>query len=970
MTRAISRRAFVTGLAGGFSGLLLPGCGNDEVPGRYTEADIAGLAAQRERERAASGKGRFGPQRYRGYRGLAELPWFEIDAQGQLRCVADDFAPAIDIHCHFGMSLGVAPELDLHAAPTRVRHLLDCDATDPGCELDLDVYINANFTEDDLWDLRLGAVAQATVGSSAAETQTIPNLIAEMDQTRVGRALILPIAIGLPIGDDSLEGEGGDDVILGGPGHDDIDGDEGEDFLDGGAGNDYLDADDHDDDDAIPGELGDLVLGGPGNDTLRGSEGVGLLDGEGGNDTVLGKHGNDFVLGGADNDNLFGGSGNDILEGGPGSDFLDGGSGFDQEFQEQGPGLLGIAGFMAGFDAVFDHDRFFYVDPGNPTEDRPARAWVQPYLDMLINDTFDPLPDWLPILGDFNVDGRVDNLDYDIFLPDLMARIDSGVGTDLNFDGIVNIDDFNMLLPLVQAGTNWVASEAPEIVTASAPLTNEALAPVAREAVARWEEAFGRELPQLDTVTFVVADLPGLRLGQVAGNTVWIDPQAAGHGWFVDATPGEDEEWVNSADGLVAGEGSGAENRIDLLSVIAHELRHVLDTDPEAGSELGTADASLAVGTRVLPALADSQPASDPGEPAKVSRSAQIGEGVQLGSGVKVHPRGEDRCRQRDRRPRRDRQGRRDRRAGPDRRRRHRGPEGDDPRRRGGPGPQPHRGGLPGGGERRRPAREAAGAVRRSPRPQRRGRGRGRRPEAPALVDAPPELSAGAGLGRIGILQDPAEAPDAVTGHRVLTSPLARLDLQHDLDRLTEHLGHDPSLDGVLVAQPGTGLDLGQPGVQVPVQDEIRTVEPEEEPARRPLPQGLGDRAHHEAEDLAESGLQLRLQPVRRGEAGLTRQVLLEPGEVPLELGGRVEVRVVRLLEGVGDVDQGVVEVVHLEGLGREPRGALVVYQHQQGVQARHQPVDPQLRLPVVQQEDVAEIALGHVAPQQARGLG
>ncbi len=201
----LSRRELLLGLAGGLATAALPGCGGESDPSRYTAADIAGLARQRQTERISSGEGPFGAHRYRGYRGLAELPWFELDSQGRLRCTVEDLPPAIDVHCHLGMSMGVAPEIDLHARTDRVTHLLDCDARDPGCELDLDVYINANFTEDDLRELRKGAFAQLVWGSDAATTQTIPNLPAEMDATRVGEALILPIAFGLPVGDDLAE---------------------------------------------------------------------------------------------------------------------------------------------------------------------------------------------------------------------------------------------------------------------------------------------------------------------------------------------------------------------------------------------------------------------------------------------------------------------------------------------------------------------------------------------------------------------------------------------------------------------------------------------------------------------------------------------------------------------------------------------------------------------------------------------
>ena len=62
--------------------LGLNGCSQSPPPGRYTDADITLLAAQRELEKKNSGQGPFGQQRYRG---LAELPWFELDKQGACR---------------------------------------------------------------------------------------------------------------------------------------------------------------------------------------------------------------------------------------------------------------------------------------------------------------------------------------------------------------------------------------------------------------------------------------------------------------------------------------------------------------------------------------------------------------------------------------------------------------------------------------------------------------------------------------------------------------------------------------------------------------------------------------------------------------------------------------------------------------------------------------------------------------------
>jgi predicted TIM-barrel fold metal-dependent hydrolase len=197
----LARRRFLSGLAAA-PALLLPGCRDST---RYTEADTRTLEAQRKRELAQSGLGPHGAQRYVGYRGLADLPYFELDESGTLRCTVTDLPRVLDIHAHLGMSLLLAPQLDLLARSERVEHMLDCDAEDPGCPLDLDVYINANFRPSDLRSLQWNAIAQLSWGSRKAATHTIPNLIDEMDATCIAQAMILPIAFGLPFGDDLSE---------------------------------------------------------------------------------------------------------------------------------------------------------------------------------------------------------------------------------------------------------------------------------------------------------------------------------------------------------------------------------------------------------------------------------------------------------------------------------------------------------------------------------------------------------------------------------------------------------------------------------------------------------------------------------------------------------------------------------------------------------------------------------------------
>ena len=195
----IGRRTFLRWLVSGTVGAAA-GCGGEDVPITPEEREL--LETRTRAELDASGRGPLGPLRFRGYRGLADLPWFGLDGDGNLELVADDVPAGIDLHTHLGMALLLAPALDLHARTPRVAYFLDCDAETEGCELDLDVYMNLNFTPAMLRGLRWSALRQFTVGDTAAETHTIPNLAAELERVGFERAAVLPIAFGLPFGDD------------------------------------------------------------------------------------------------------------------------------------------------------------------------------------------------------------------------------------------------------------------------------------------------------------------------------------------------------------------------------------------------------------------------------------------------------------------------------------------------------------------------------------------------------------------------------------------------------------------------------------------------------------------------------------------------------------------------------------------------------------------------------------------------
>jgi len=146
------------------------------------------------------------------------------------------------------------------------------------------------------------------------------------------------------------------------------------------------------------------------------------------------------------------------------------------------------------------------------------------------------------------------------------------------------------------------ASEEPDRdFDARSALTNAELQGIVTEAVARWTETGildSRDEEKLAKVSFQIADLSDLALGQATPELVLIDVNAAGYGWYVDATPADDLEFglKMSELELLASGTSPAFGRIDLLTVVMHELGHVLgleDLDPNAGSLMsGTLDAS------------------------------------------------------------------------------------------------------------------------------------------------------------------------------------------------------------------------------------------------------------------------------------------------------------------------------------------------------------------------------------------
>lgn len=175
--------------------------------------------------------------------------------------------------------------------------------------------------------------------------------------------------------------------------------------------------------------------------------------------------------------------------------------------------------------------------------------------------------------------------------------------------------------PENKTATPLLAAEAPAAVAAAAPRVDAAqLAPSIDEARRLWSEAgLSAEMKaRLDAIQVEVADLPGLTLGEAIDGRIRIDADAAGWGWFVDATPQNDGEFVLDDGALVATAGPAA-GRMDLLTVLVHEMGHAIGN---AHSDGGVMAAQLGAGQRSAPDVAATAPVGATGASADGARLA------------------------------------------------------------------------------------------------------------------------------------------------------------------------------------------------------------------------------------------------------------------------------------------------------------------------------------------------------------
>jgi hypothetical protein len=264
--------------------------------------------------------------------------------------------------------------------------------------------------------------------------------------------------------------------------------------------------------------------------------------------------------------------------------------------------------------------------PSNPTSSTFGDGWYA--LGISSKATGSGSPIWVPFFrllgsatGDTTVTGTTTGADYQL-VNGAVGKTPINYNADLNGDGSVNLTD----VKLVKTSNAHTAGNEPTSFPQfqlfagpaspgqAAPISEATVAALIPEAINAWKAA-GLDAADVQLMTQApvqVAALNGNILGLEQGGAIWINDTAAGYGWYVT--------------------GKSAASEVDLLTVLEHELGHIVGLPDNAlpGDLMNT---SLGLGMRRTPTAADvSQLAGS----TNATGSQPIGHAGSAGSGLTV----------------------------------------------------------------------------------------------------------------------------------------------------------------------------------------------------------------------------------------------------------------------------------------------------------------------------------------------
>ncbi len=278
--------------------------------------------------------------------------------------------------------------------------------------------------------------------------------------------------------------------------------------------------------------------------------------------------------------------------------------------------------------------------PASPTSKTFGDGWYALGIDASGNPQTGPTF-WLTffrLLGDANGDGVVTGPyttagtdAYTVYHAE--GQSGSLLNGDVDGSGAVNSKD---LTATITAKGDAVGATAPQNFPAfqlfaggsamhanSASVTQAQVQALLPEAIAAWRSAGldATDLRRLEGAKVQVANLGTNILGLEAANVITINQTAAGYNWYVNASARSSQSFGLAGAGTdrLAGPGSPAAGRVDLLTVLEHELGHVigLADNNQAGDLM---DTTLGLGVRRAPTAVDVTTAV--GTPSAVNSSA------------------------------------------------------------------------------------------------------------------------------------------------------------------------------------------------------------------------------------------------------------------------------------------------------------------------------------------------------------